>query len=215
LPRASASKLCAMLANHAVAGVIGARLSRFLSPTRLDAVVGISHDRHGTLDLKPDRLEEDWARVSHTNVFLATFVALFIAQIGDRTQIATVALAAAYPNLLGVIAGTTTGIVARERAGRVSRSSFLGPPAAQNHSLCGERVVLSPRRCLHLSRHSSRHRTPTPRLNGTRRESMISRYGFLPAQCTVSSRPARPGAPNRSRTSCVGTLITAPVQLAG
>jgi putative Ca2+/H+ antiporter (TMEM165/GDT1 family) len=106
-----AGVLCATLANHAVAGVIGARLSRFLTPTLLDAVVGISMIGMALWTLKPDRLEEDSARVSHTNAFLATFVALFIAEIGDKTQIATVALAAAYPNLLAVIAGTTTGML--------------------------------------------------------------------------------------------------------
>src|SRR5258708_7876012 len=61
--------------------------------------------------LKPDKLDEDSARVSRTGAFLATLVAFFIAEIGDETQIATVALAAAYSNLFAVVAGTTAGMV--------------------------------------------------------------------------------------------------------
>lgn len=70
--------------------------------------VGMSIIGMALWTLKPDRLEEDSARAGHTNAFLATSVAFFIAEINDKTQIATVALAAAYPNLLAVIAGTTT-----------------------------------------------------------------------------------------------------------
>jgi putative Ca2+/H+ antiporter (TMEM165/GDT1 family) len=106
-----AGVLCATLANHAVAGVIGARLGRFLTPTLLDAVVGVSMICMALWTLKPDTLEEDLPRVSRTSAFLATVVAFFIAEIGDKTQVATVALAAAYPNLLAVVAGTTTGML--------------------------------------------------------------------------------------------------------
>jgi Ca2+/H+ antiporter, TMEM165/GDT1 family len=106
-----AGVLCATLANHAVAGVIGARLGRFLTPTLLDAVVGMSMIGMALWALKPDTLEEGPARVGRTNAFLATCVAFFIAEIGDKTQIATVALAAAYSNLLAVVAGTTTGML--------------------------------------------------------------------------------------------------------
>jgi Ca2+/H+ antiporter, TMEM165/GDT1 family len=106
-----AGVLCATLANHAVAGIIGARLGRFLTPTLLDAVVGISMIGMALWTLQPDRLDEGSARVSRTGAFLATLVAFFIAEIGDKTQIATVALAAAYSNLLAVVAGTTAGML--------------------------------------------------------------------------------------------------------
>ena len=49
--------------------------------------------------------------VTNKGAFLATLVAFFIAEIGDKTQIATLALAAAYPNLVAVVAGTTTGML--------------------------------------------------------------------------------------------------------
>src|SRR5450755_3773421 len=61
--------------------------------------------------LKPDKLDEEQSNVTGTGAFVATVIAFFIAEIGDKTQIATIALAAAYPNLLAVIAGTTCGML--------------------------------------------------------------------------------------------------------
>ena len=91
--------------------VIGVRLGRFLTPALLDTVVGISMIVMALWTLKPDRLEEDASRTGRSNAFIATLVAFFIAEIGDKTQIATVALAAAYSNLTLVVAGTTAGML--------------------------------------------------------------------------------------------------------
>ena len=106
-----AGVLCATLANHALAGIVGVRLGRFLTPTLLDAVVGISMIGMALWTLKPDVLEQDGTRVSRASAFFSTVVAFFIAEIGDKTQIATVALAAGYSNLGAVVAGTTTGML--------------------------------------------------------------------------------------------------------
>jgi Ca2+/H+ antiporter, TMEM165/GDT1 family len=106
-----AGVLLATLANHAVAGLIGVRLGHYLTPTILDATVGVSMIAMGLWTLKPDRLEEDSRHTSRTSAFIATLVAFFIAEIGDKTQIATIALAAAYSNLFAVVAGTTTGML--------------------------------------------------------------------------------------------------------
>lgn len=106
-----AGVLCATLANHGAAAFLGARLGRFLTPSVLDAVVGASMLAMALWTLKPDTLEEGSARISNAGAFLATAVAFFIAEIGDKTQIATFALAAAYSNLPAVIAGTTTGML--------------------------------------------------------------------------------------------------------
>jgi putative Ca2+/H+ antiporter (TMEM165/GDT1 family) len=106
-----AGVLCATLANHAVAGVIGVHLGRFLTPALLDGVVGVSMIGMALWTLKPDTLEEGSTNVRRTSAFVATTVAFFIAEIGDKTQIATVALAAAYSNLAAVVAGTTTGML--------------------------------------------------------------------------------------------------------
>jgi Ca2+/H+ antiporter, TMEM165/GDT1 family len=106
-----AGVLCATLANHAVAGVVGVRLAGFLTPSVLDAVVGFSMIAMALWTLKPDTLDESKAGARRTSAFLATLIAFFIAEIGDKTQIATVALAAAYSNLVGVVAGTTIGML--------------------------------------------------------------------------------------------------------
>jgi Ca2+/H+ antiporter, TMEM165/GDT1 family len=104
--------LCATLANHLLAGIIGIRLSRYLSSTLLDFLVGASMVAMALWALKPDSLKDE--AVAHStrgSAFAATLIAFFIAEIGDKTQIATVALAAAYANLGAVVAGTTTGML--------------------------------------------------------------------------------------------------------
>ncbi len=106
-----AGVLCATIANHAAAAFIGQRLGRLLTPRILDAAVGVSMIAMALWTLKPDTLEEESTPASRRGAFLATLVAFFIAEIGDKTQIATVALAAAYSNLPAVIAGTTTGML--------------------------------------------------------------------------------------------------------
>jgi putative Ca2+/H+ antiporter (TMEM165/GDT1 family) len=106
-----AGVLCATLANHAVAGLVGVRLGHYLTPSRLDFAVGVSMIVMALWTLKPDTLEEDAQRTGRSSAFLATLVAFFIAEIGDKTQIATIALAAAYSNLGLVVAGTTAGMM--------------------------------------------------------------------------------------------------------
>src|ERR1700683_257978 len=75
-----AGVLCATLANHAVAGLIGARLGRFLTPTVLDAGVGVSMIAMALWTLKPDTLTEGAATTRRTSAFVATLVAFFIAE---------------------------------------------------------------------------------------------------------------------------------------
>jgi Ca2+/H+ antiporter, TMEM165/GDT1 family len=106
-----AGVLCATVANHAVAAIIGQRLGHALTPRILDTTVGVSMTVMSLWTLKPDTLDESSAGAKRKGAFLATLVTFFIAEIGDKTQIATVALAAAYPNLLAVVAGTTTGML--------------------------------------------------------------------------------------------------------
>jgi putative Ca2+/H+ antiporter (TMEM165/GDT1 family) len=105
-----AGVLCATLANHFLAGLLGVRLARFLTPALLDAAVGISLIGMALWALKPDTLRAS-SRPQPAGAFVATLVAFFIAEIGDKTQIATIALAAAYANLAAVVAGTTAGML--------------------------------------------------------------------------------------------------------
>jgi Ca2+/H+ antiporter, TMEM165/GDT1 family len=103
--------LCATLANHAVAGFIGAHLGTYLTPSRLDLIVGISMILMALWTLKPDTLDDSGASPRHAGAFVATLIAFFIAEIGDKTQIATMALAAVYSSLALVVAGTTLGMM--------------------------------------------------------------------------------------------------------
>jgi Ca2+/H+ antiporter, TMEM165/GDT1 family len=102
--------LLATLANHAAAGLVGAWFGELLSTAVLDAVVGASMLIMALWTLRPDTLE-DGAAASRRGAFLATLIAFFIAEIGDKTQIATVALAAGYSSLGAVVAGTTVGML--------------------------------------------------------------------------------------------------------
>ena len=100
----------ATIANHAVAGLLGAWFGRLLTPTVLDVTVGASMVAMAIWVLRVDTLKPA-TEVSNKSAFVATVIAFFIAEIGDKTQIATLALAAAYPNLIEVVAGTTTGML--------------------------------------------------------------------------------------------------------
>lgn len=102
--------LLATLANHALAGLVGVWIGRYLTPPVLDGVVGVSMLAMALWTLKPDTLDAETQRSSR-HVFLATLTAFFIAEIGDKTQIATIALAAGYANLASVVAGTTSGMM--------------------------------------------------------------------------------------------------------
>jgi putative Ca2+/H+ antiporter (TMEM165/GDT1 family) len=106
-----AGVLCATLANHGVAGLLGAWFGKLLTPAMLDAAVGVSMIAMALWTLKPDKLDQQATTTSNAGAFIATLVAFFLAEIGDKTQIATVALAAAYPNLIAVIGGTTCGML--------------------------------------------------------------------------------------------------------
>ncbi len=106
-----AGVLVATLANHTAAGYIGEHFGRYLTPSVLDGVVGISMVVMALWTLKPDTLD-DKVTVRSRGAFLTTLIAFFVAEIGDKTQIATIALAAGYANLGMVVAGTTCGMLA-------------------------------------------------------------------------------------------------------
>lgn len=102
----------ATLANHAIAGAVGVWFGRFLSPILLDGAVGLSMIAMAIWSLFPDKADES-ADMKARGAFLATLTAFFIAEMGDKTQIATVALAAGYAGAVTwVIAGTTLGMLA-------------------------------------------------------------------------------------------------------
>src|SRR5690606_29912380 len=101
----------ATLANHAFAGAVGTWLTTLMGPQTLRWVLGLSFLAMAVWTLIPDKLDEDDARLPRLGVFGATVVAFFLAEMGDKTQIATVALAAQYQALVAVVAGTTLGMM--------------------------------------------------------------------------------------------------------
>lgn len=98
----------ATVANHAIAGALGAWFGNLLTPTVLDLMVGVSMVVMSLWVLRSDSFNNR-PEVTRKGAFLATLVAFFVVEIGDKTQIATMALAAAYP-LAAVVAGTTLGM---------------------------------------------------------------------------------------------------------
>ena len=108
--------LVATLVNHAMAGAAGAWISAALGPTAMRWILGLSFIAMAIWTLKPDELDEDAAderraAASRFGVFGTTLVAFFLLEMGDKTQIATVALAAKYPSLVSVVLGTTLGMM--------------------------------------------------------------------------------------------------------
>ena len=105
--------LVATLANHAAAGWLGGWLAALMGPQLLRWVIGGSFLAMAVWMLIPDRLDdEDTPGKPHRlGVFGTTVLAFFLAEMGDKTQLATVALAARYPDLLAVVAGTTLGMM--------------------------------------------------------------------------------------------------------
>ena len=104
--------LLATLLNHALAGLVGVWLAKLLGEHGLRWVLGVSFIAMALWMLVPDKYDdEESSTKSHGGVLLATFVAFFLLEIGDKTQIATVALAAKYHQLAAVVAGTTLGMM--------------------------------------------------------------------------------------------------------
>jgi Ca2+/H+ antiporter, TMEM165/GDT1 family len=102
--------LVATLLNHALAGWVGTLVAHWLTPEVLRWVVAISFIAIALWSLKPDTLDED-TPVSTHGALLATVIAFFLAEMGDKTQVATVLLAARYSPLWQVVAGTTVGML--------------------------------------------------------------------------------------------------------
>ena len=104
--------LCATIVNHGLAGALGAWITSVLTPETLRWVVGLSFIGMAVWTMIPDKIEEDETQVAQRwGVFGATLVTFFLAEMGDKTQIATVAMAAHYPNPILVVIGTTLGML--------------------------------------------------------------------------------------------------------
>ncbi len=106
----AAGILFATLANHYLAGWVGAWVASLVSPQTLRWIVALSFFAFGLWALKPDSLDGE-REYSGRSAFLTTLVAFFLVEMGDKTQLATVALAARYDALAAVVLGTTLGMM--------------------------------------------------------------------------------------------------------
>jgi len=103
--------LVATIANHAFAGALGAWITTVLGPETLRWVLGVSFIVMAGWTLIPDKFDENEAKLTRAGVFVTTLVAFFLAEMGDKTQVATIALAAQYHAFFSVVAGTTLGMM--------------------------------------------------------------------------------------------------------
>jgi len=104
--------LVATMANHALAGGLGAWVTQWMGPSALRWVLGLSFLAMAAWMLVPDELDQDDTEVAPKfGVFGTTVIAFFLAEMGDKTQVATVMLAAEYRSWLWVVAGTTLGMM--------------------------------------------------------------------------------------------------------
>ncbi len=103
--------LVATIANHAFAAAVGAWITSMLGPDVLRWVLGVSFLAMAAWTLIPDKLDEEDTKLARYGVFLTTLIAFFMAEMGDKTQVATVALAARYHDIASVVLGTTFGMM--------------------------------------------------------------------------------------------------------
>ena len=104
--------LVATVINHGLAGALGAWITSAISPGILRWVLGLSFIGMAVWTLIPDEIEDDETKIAgRFGVFGATLVTFFLAEMGDKTQIATVAMAAHYATPITVVLGTTLGML--------------------------------------------------------------------------------------------------------
>jgi putative Ca2+/H+ antiporter (TMEM165/GDT1 family) len=103
--------LFATLANHAAAGLAGTYFGGLLSGPWMRWILGLSFLSVAVWALFPDKYEGDAKATCRAGAFTATLVAFFLAEIGDKTQIATIGLAARFEQFYPVVFGTTLGMM--------------------------------------------------------------------------------------------------------
>ena len=104
--------LLATLVNHGLAGALGAWITTLIGPEILRWVLGLSFIAMAVWTMIPDEIEEEETKAARRlGVFGATFITFFLAEMGDKTQLATVAMAAHYATPVPVVIGTTLGML--------------------------------------------------------------------------------------------------------
>lgn len=119
--------LVATMSNHILAALVGHWVATHLSPELLRWALGLSFCLIAAWTLKPDQIEEDKTDYGKYGVFVITVISFFLAETGDKTQIATMALAAKFDNIYLVVAGSTLGMMLADVP-----AVFLGKVASPN-----------------------------------------------------------------------------------
>lgn len=128
--------LVATLANHALAALLGASAAALLDSPVFRYAIGLSFVAMAAWTLIPDKFDDDEAPKPRFGAFLTTLVAFFLVEMGDKTQVATIALGAQYQNVLAVTAGTTLGMMIANVP-----AIFLGNELLKRVDLAKVRVV--------------------------------------------------------------------------
>jgi putative Ca2+/H+ antiporter (TMEM165/GDT1 family) len=128
----------ATIANHAFAGAIGSWIVTLIGPEAMRWILGISFLAMAAWTLIPDSPPDENAAAPRYGVFLTTLVAFFLVEMGDKTQIATVALAAQFHALMWVVLGTTLGMMLANVP-----VVYLGDALIKRVSLKAVRIVAS------------------------------------------------------------------------
>jgi len=103
--------LVATVANHAFASAVGAWLVKHVGATTMHWILGVSFIAMAIWTLIPDSAPDESATTPRHGVFFTTLIAFFLVEMGDKTQIATVALAAQFQSIVLVVIGTTLGMM--------------------------------------------------------------------------------------------------------
>ena len=103
--------LCATLANHFLAALVGEQAASFLDGLWFRYAIAASFILMAGWTLIPDKLDEEKEKPARFGAFLTTLIAFFLVEMGDKTQIATIALGARFHSVLAVMAGTTLGMM--------------------------------------------------------------------------------------------------------
>ncbi|MFT4198406.1 MAG: TMEM165/GDT1 family protein [Pseudoxanthomonas sp.] len=138
----AAGVLASTLINHAISAWLGAELSALLSPRVLRWIVAASFIGVAVWTLVPDTLDENEKLPAH-GAFAATLIAFFLAEIGDKTQVATVLLGSRYTPLWQVIGGTTVGMMAANLPAIWLGNRFAGRLPLKPLRLCAALAFLA------------------------------------------------------------------------
>lgn len=128
--------LVSTIANHAFAGALGTWITSLLAPETMRWILGLSFIAMAAWTLIPDKFDESEARFARFGVFGTTVIAFFLAEMGDKTQVATIALAAQYQTFLPVVVGTSLGMmIANVPATLLGRRIASRTPVRVVHSI--------------------------------------------------------------------------------